>query len=162
SVVPSQAVELCELWRTRQFEYSWLRSAAGRYMDFHEVTDEALIYAARVRGVSLSEAQRATLVAAYSRLTPWPDARAQLVGWKQAGLKLAPLSNYAPAMLTELMANAGFTSLFDTLISTDAAKAFKPEPRAYALGPSTLGLPREAIAFAAFGGWDAAGAKWFG
>jgi 2-haloacid dehalogenase len=52
--------------------------------------------------------------------------------------------------------------LFDEVISTDAAKTFKPDPSAYALGPSVLRLPREQIAFAAFGGWDAAGAKWFG
>jgi len=36
------------------------------------------------------------------------------------------------------------------------------DPRAYALGVSRLGLAREQIAFAAFGGWDAAGARWFG
>ena len=48
------------------------------------------------------------------------------------------------------------------LISTDAAKTFKPDPRAYALGVSALGLKREEIVFSAFGGWDAAGARWFG
>jgi 2-haloacid dehalogenase len=30
------------------------------------------------------------------------------------------------------------------------------------LGVSLFGLPREEIGFAAFGGWDAAGAAWFG
>lgn len=52
--------------------------------------------------------------------------------------------------------------MFDVLISTDRVKTYKPDPRAYALGPALLGLPRERVAFAAFGGWDAAGAKWFG
>ena len=65
-------------------------------------------------------------------------------------------------MLESLMANAGFSDLFTVQISTDAAKTFKPDPIAYALGESRLGLAREEIAFAAFGGWDAAGAKWFG
>ena len=51
---------------------------------------------------------------------------------------------------------------FDTLISTDAVRTFKPDPRAYALGPRRLGLPPEELVFAAFGGWDAAGATWFG
>jgi 2-haloacid dehalogenase len=65
-------------------------------------------------------------------------------------------------MLENLLTNAGLRPLFNALISTDRAKAFKPDPRAYALGPSVLRLPREEIAFAAFGGWDAAGARWFG
>ena len=52
--------------------------------------------------------------------------------------------------------------LFEVRISTDAARTYKPDPRAYALGVEKLELPREHIAFAAFGGWDAAGARWFG
>jgi 2-haloacid dehalogenase len=162
AVVPEQATELCAEWRTRQFEYSWLRGAARQYASFDVVTEEALVYAARARGITLSETDRRTLVSAYSTLDPWPDTRSSLERWKRDGLRLAPLSNYTPPMLEALMARAGLTDLFDELISTHPARAFKPSPEAYALGPSTLGLPRAEIAFAAFGGWDAAGAKWFG
>ena len=162
SVIPEHAAELCETWRTRQFEYSWLRVASDRYTDFRSVTEDALLYAARLQKLELSAAARRTLIDAYSRLEPWPDTRAALSAWKQAGVRLAPLSNYAPQMLADLLANAGLSALFDAQISTDPVRSFKPDPRAYALGPSTLGLQREEIAFAAFGGWDAAGAKWFG
>ena len=41
-------------------------------------------------------------------------------------------------------------------------RTFKPDPRAYQLGIDTLRLPRDQIVFAAFAGWDAAGAKRFG
>src|SRR3954471_988257 len=40
--VPAQAAELCDAWRVRQFEYSWLRVAGARYTDFRAVTEEAL------------------------------------------------------------------------------------------------------------------------
>lgn len=156
------AEELCEAWRARQFQYSWLRAAAGQYRDFRAVTREALDYATRTRDITLSEAASESLVDAYSRLEPWPDTRAALLAWKQAGLRLAPLANYSPRMLAALLDNAGLSELFHAKISTDAAKTFKPDPRAYALGMPALGLEREEIVFAAFGGWDAAGAKWFG
>jgi 2-haloacid dehalogenase len=162
SVVGDRAAALCEAWRVRQFEYSWLRVAAKRYADFQTVTEEALLFAAKANGLVIPEAARRSLVGAYSRLTPWPDAKASLAAWKQAGIRLAPLANYSPSMLQSLIANAGFTELFAAQISTDPAKTFKPDPVAYALGESRLGLAREEIAFAAFGGWDAAGAKWFG
>ena len=81
---------------------------------------------------------------------------------RRAGLRLATLANFTPAMIENLLANAGLRPLFDALISSDRARTFKPDPRAYALGPSVLGLHKEEIAFAAFGGWDAAGARWFG
>jgi 2-haloacid dehalogenase len=162
SIAPGRARELSESWRVRQFEYCWLHAAAGTYRDFHALTDDALMYAARVIGVRLSTDARRTLVGSYERLAPWPDAREALQSMKGAGLRLAPLANFTPTMIENLLANAGLRPLFDVLISTDRAKTFKPDPRAYALGPSVLGLRREEIAYAAFGGWDAAGAKWFG
>jgi 2-haloacid dehalogenase len=159
---PGQATELCDAWRVRQFEYSWLRVVSNQYADFERVTAEALDYAAGARKIELSESARRTLLAACAELEPWPDTRAALEAWKRAGLRLAPLSNYTPRMLAHLLAHAGLTELFDAQLSSDAARTFKPDPRAYALGPAELGLPREQIAFTAFGGWDAAGAKWFG
>lgn len=162
SVAGERAPALCEAWRVRQFEYAPLRVAAGKYVDFRVVTGDALDYAARTHRLRLEPAQREDLIDAYSRLEPWPDARATLLDFRRAGLRLTPLANYSPRMLSQLLAHARFADLFDAQISTDAARTFKPDPRAYALGVSTLGLPREQIVFAAFGGWDAAGAKWFG
>ena len=162
TIAPGRARDLCESWRVRQFEYSWLNTAAGRYRDFHAVTEDALAYAARAHRIELSADARRTLVGSYERLAPWPDSRAALDSMKTAGLRLAPLANFTPAMIQHLLDNAGLRPLFDETISTDRAKTFKPDPRAYALGPSVLKLRREEIAFAAFGGWDAAGAKWFG
>jgi len=163
SLVPAgRAKELCDAWRLRQFEYSWLRAAAGRYADFRVVTEESLAYAARAARISLTADARRTLVQAYERIELWPDAQASLLVMKKAGLRLAPLTNYAPSMVENLLAHAGLRPLFDELISTDRARTFKPDPRAYALGESVLGLRREEIAFAAFGGWDAAGAAWYG
>jgi len=159
---PGRARELCESWRVRLFEYCWLRTAAGSYRDFHALTEDALAYAARAHAIDLSAGATRTLVASFERLAPWPDSRAALESMKAAGLRLAPLANFTSPMIERLLAHAGLRPLFDDVISTDRARTFKPDPRAYALGPRVLGLPREEIAFAAFGGWDAAGARWFG
>lgn len=162
TIVPERAAELCEAWRTRQFQYSWLRATGGQYQDFRAVTLEALLYAERAQQLALSAAQRETLVEAYSRLQPWPDTRATLERFRGDGLRLATLANYSPRMISGLLQHSGLSALFDAQISTDAARTFKPDPRAYALGVSSLGFAREEIAFSAFGGWDAAGARWFG
>jgi 2-haloacid dehalogenase len=65
-------------------------------------------------------------------------------------------------MLDACIASSGLDGIFDERLSTDAARTYKPDPRAYQLGIDALGLPREQILFAAFAGWDAAGAKAFG
>jgi len=161
-VARGRARELLETWRLRQFEYTWLRTAAGLYRNFEEVTGEALTYAARASHIELSADARHKLLIGYERLAPWPDAQEALTALRTAGLRLAPLANFTASTAERLLARAGLRSLFDDVISTDRARTFKPDPRAYALGVTALGLRPSEIAFAAFGGWDAAGAKWFG
>jgi 2-haloacid dehalogenase len=34
TVFPGRGAALNDLWRTRQFEYQWLRALSGRYADF--------------------------------------------------------------------------------------------------------------------------------
>lgn len=65
-------------------------------------------------------------------------------------------------MLQANAENAGLTPFFDALVSTDANHSYKPDRRAYGLGTDRLHLAKRDILFAAFGGWDAAGAKSFG
>ncbi len=160
--VPDGAAELCEAWRSRQFEYAFIRAASARYIDFRAITADALVYASRARGLELSAHARNALVDAYSRLALWPDSLATLTSFREQGLRLAPLANYSRRMLDALLEQAGIGHLFEVRISTELAGTFKPDPRAYALGPALLNLDREEIVFAAFGGWDAAGARWFG
>lgn len=65
-------------------------------------------------------------------------------------------------MLKENADHAGIADLFDDLLSTQANGTYKPDPRAYGLGMERLKLRKEEILFAAFGGWDAYGARSFG
>ena len=65
-------------------------------------------------------------------------------------------------MLRSNAEHAGIAGRFDALVSADAARTYKPDPRAYQLGLDQLQLAKEDVLFAAFGGWDAAGAKAFG
>ena len=67
-----------------------------------------------------------------------------------------------PRILESAIANSGLQGLFDEVISTDRARTFKPDPRAYQLGIDVLRVQREELVFVPSAGWDAAGSKWFG
>ncbi|HYJ08229.1 MAG TPA: haloacid dehalogenase type II [Polyangiaceae bacterium] len=149
-------------WKMKLFEYSWLRAASGQYRDFENLASDALSYSARAHDVVLSDQARAELAGAFTELEPWPDSAAVLEQLRARGLKLAPLANFSPRMIERLLGRAKLLDHFDALISTDRAQSYKPDPRAYALAETTFGLPKKQIAFSAFGGWDAAGADWFG
>src|SRR5262245_17503482 len=47
---PGRGESLLLAWRTRQFEYTWLRTLGGRYVDFWQTTQDALLYAASSMG----------------------------------------------------------------------------------------------------------------
>ncbi len=162
TLFPNQGAELGNTWRTRQFEYAWLRTLGGRYIDFWQVTEQALVFAAKLLKLELSADKRQALMGAYLELDAYPDVHPALQLLKTAGLRLAFLSNMTPNMLDAAVRNAGLEATFEHRLSTDAVQACKPDPRAYRMGIDAFGLAREEILFAAFGGWDAAGAKGFG
>jgi len=159
---PGRGSALSEEWRARQFEYAWLRIAAHHYADFWQITHDALVFAANKLQLELTADKREALMNAYLKLTVWPEVPAALNRIKALGLQMAFLSNFTQRMLDANIKYAGLEKLFDHVISTDQVRTYKPDPLAYQLGIDVLGLKREEIMFAAFAGWDAAGAKLFG
>ena len=161
-LVPGRGAELMAAWRTRQFEYTWLRTLSGTYRDFLAVTKDALVFAARSLKLDLPPEARDRLVNAHLALKAWPDAKEALTGLRAAGVRMAFLSNFTAAMLDAGVRNSGLEGFFAPHLTTDRVRAFKPDPRAYCMGTEAFGLPASEILFAAFAGWDAAGAKAFG
>lgn len=159
---PGRGAVLSKAWRTRQFEYTWLRTVAGHYSDFWQVTEDALIFAAKESKIDLDSQRRTRLMNGYLNLKTWPDAPDALKSLKAAGVRLVFLSNFSKRMLEAGIKNSGLDGIFEQLLTTDEIKQFKPAARAYQMAEDALGLKRETIAFAAFAGWDASGAKWFG
>ena len=161
-IVPGKGKELAAAWRTRLFEYTWLRTLNRAYVDFRQVSDDALKFVFKAANIELKPDIRETLLDAFLHLKPYPDSVSALKAMRQAGIRLAYVSDLTLELLKGITANAGATDLFEHFLSTDAVQAYKPDPRAYQMAEMAFGLPRETIVFAAFGGWDAAGAKSFG
>lgn len=150
------------LWRTRIFEYTWLLTSAGRYKDFWACIDDALVYTANHLNIKLTRHQHEQLMQSFLNLKAWPDVLPALKQFKAAGIQLGFLSNMTSHMLTSNIQHAGLAGLFDHVISTDEARTFKPDQRAYQLGPDAFGVKPDEMVFVAFASWDAIGAKWFG
>ena len=159
---PGRGAALSEAWRTRLFEYTWLRTLGQHYADFRQVTEESLVFAAKASKIELADDQRKALMQIWLSLKAWPDVAPALNELKAAGIRMAFLSNLTDAIMDAAVKNSALQGLLEPHLSTDRVKVFKPDPRAYQMGVDAFGLKKEEIAFAAFAGWDAAGAKWFG
>lgn len=161
-VFPGKGLDITKAWRTKQFEYGFLRSITNDHEDFFKVTEDALVYTLEAMKLEVTEKQKTDLLNAYLTLKPWPDAEDGLKTLKEAGIKIITIANFSEVMLKANADNAGLTPYFDELLSTEVNKTYKPNSAAYALGMEHLGLKKEEIVFAAFGGWDVYGAKSFG
>ena len=157
---PGQGAELSKLWRTKQLEYTWLRSLAGRYEDFWSVTESALTFACHCLSLECPPETRQGLMESYLRLETFPEVQATLR--KLSQYKLAILSNGSPEMLAAAVKYAGLRGVFSHVISADEVKIYKSSPRVYGLVSQHLGVPDSAIAFVSSNFWDIAGAKSFG
>jgi 2-haloacid dehalogenase len=162
TLFPGRGAEITNAWRTRQFEYTWLRTLTGNYAGFWQVTAEALSFTAKLLDLDLTHEKQDQLMEGFLRLKAWPDVLPTLTALKAAGIRMALLSDFSAEMLDANVRGAGLEGLFGDHLSTDRVQAFKPDPRAYRMAMESFKLKREEIAFAAFGGWDAAGAKRFG
>lgn len=149
------------LWRTKQIEYTWLRSLMGAYADFREVTRNALDFAMdtfRVDDPALAD----RLMTLYDRLDAYPEVPEVLRSLRSAGKNTAILSNGSPGMLHSAVGAAGITELLDDVLSVDTLQVYKPDPRVYALATGRFGVQPHEVAFFSSNAWDAAGAAQFG
>jgi 2-haloacid dehalogenase len=156
-----QRAALTSIWRDKQLQYTWLRTLQGRYVDFWQVTGDALDFALDSLGLQNS-VLRDRLMDLYRVLAAFPEVPDLLRTLKQSGFKTAILSNGTAAMLDSAVAGAGLGALFDAVLSADAVGAFKTHPKVYQYALDQLGVPASAVAFQSCNAWDAHGAADFG
>jgi 2-haloacid dehalogenase len=153
--------ELSALWRSRQLNYSWLRSLSGSYKPFWEITEDALDYAMASLGLDNKD-MRTDLLSLYRTLDAYSEVPAMLDALDKAGLPAAVLSNGNYDMLAHAFSAAGLSSRLAGLLSVEDVGVFKPAPEVYELGCKYFDAEPSEILFVSSNGWDAAAAGLFG
>ena len=161
-IFPWKGKEIAEIWRVKQFEYTWLREAAGQYKNFQQITEDALLFATRKAQVVLTGTDKEKLLNSYLSLGIWPDVLPVLDSLRNSGVRLGFLSNMTDNMLNSCVQHNKLSNFFEKVLSTDQLKTYKPSRRSYEMATKAFQLTKPEILFVAFAGWDAAGAKWFG
>jgi len=156
-----QAQAVSTMWRTKQLEYTWLRSLMQRYVDFWKVTQDALDYTLDSQGID-DKSLRNDLLSAYHELSCYPEVTETLSKIKKMGLGTAILSNGSPEMLKVGVSNSNLEKVMDSIISVDTIEIFKPSPTVYKLAIDQLGCNPEEILFFSSNAWDVSGAATFG
>ena len=161
AAVGPDADRLSELWRTKQLEYSWTLTLAGRYEKFWTLTERALDFAL-ARFPAVDRALKPRLMDAYLTLDAFADASATLRALKARGRKTAILSNGSPDMLAAAVAGAALGDALDAVLSVDPVRMYKPRPDVYRLVTDHFAVTPGDVVFVSSNRWDVMGATAFG
>jgi 2-haloacid dehalogenase len=136
---------------------------AGRrnWLRVDRIYREALDKLVEVNGLSdrLDGAEREELNNVWTRLDPWPDAIEGLARLRRRYLT-STLSNAGMASVVALVKNANLP--FDTVLTAELARSYKPAPAVYQLAVDYLGYPPDQILMVACHKYDLKAARAFG
>jgi len=159
--VGEKSEELSTIWRQKQIQYTWLRSMMDEYVDFWQITGDALDYAMSAISVKNDKLQN-RLMQLYKKLELFPEVSNVLNNVKNGNISTAVLSNGTQEMLFNVIEHSNLSHLIDVVISADEVGVYKPHPKVYQLAVNSLGVNPEEICFMSSNAWDAHGAKSFG
>lgn len=132
--------------------------ATGSYVDFGTIGRAALDMTAERLGVDLSDEDRKRILGTVRELPPYPEVRGALERLRDAGLRLATLTNSTKQTAEAQVTNAGLRDLFEQILSADEVKRLKPAPEPYRMAAERFGLAVAQIRLVAAHSWDIAGA----
>ena len=153
--------QLASLWRLRQVEYTWLRNSMDEYIDFWQITSDALDYAMETLGIENNEL-REQLLNLYLKLEAYPEVKVLLTKLKQRGLKTGILSNGSMKMLNSAVDNANIREYLDEILSVEECEIYKPSSKVYDLVKIKMQINKENVLFFSSNAWDMHAASNYG
>ena len=145
-------------WFQQMLQSALVSTVTGAYRDFTQIGRAALEMTAQRRGVSLSQADQQRILGTVRQLPAHPDVSEALRRLKDAGFRLAALTNSTAEVAEAQLSQAGLRDFFEQALSADMAKRLKPAREAYLLAAERLGVEPGGVRLIAAHAWDVTGA----
>jgi 2-haloacid dehalogenase len=145
-------------WFMQMLQLAMAASLAHTYEHFGVQADTALEMTARHYKVSMLGEEKNLILGTLRKLRPYPEVARALLRLREAGLRLAALTN-SPAQTAETrLIYAGLRDYFEQVISADEIQCFKPAPEVYHLAAKRMGVEPGQVRLVAAHDWDVTGA----
>lgn len=145
-------------WFGQMIQSAFVSTITGAYSDFGAIGGAALGMVAERHGAELSEEDRNSILTTVPQLPPHPEVREALERLREAGLRLATLTNSTQRVAENQMKNSGLGEHFEQILSADAVRRLKPAAEPYRMAAEKLGVEVGDIRLVAAHAWDVAGA----
>lgn len=152
------AASVRQAWFSQMIQSALVSLVTDAYADFGAIGRAALDMTAARQGVTLTDDDRQQLLGGIRSLPPHPEVAASLARLRDAGLRLAALTNSTAQVANAQLSNAGLAEYFEQILSADAVQRLKPAAEPYRMAAARLGVDIGQIRMVAAHAWDVAGA----
>jgi 2-haloacid dehalogenase len=145
-------------WFAQMLQLAFVGAITGEYVDFTTAQHAALVLLAGRVGVELPERAAEDIVGGMRALPVYPEVPGALTRLREAGFRLAALTNSPLDVARAQLDHAGLSDRFDAILSADEVRALKPRREPYELVARTFEVPLADVRLVAAHAWDVAGA----
>jgi 2-haloacid dehalogenase len=150
------------LWFTTMLQYSLVMTVGERYAPLPDIGVAVLKMLAKNREVVLGDEDAKKAISPMLSLPPHPDVRPALDRLRQAGFRLATLTNSSASGVKAQLEHAGLADCFEKQLSVESTGKYKPHLSVYRWAAEEMHAEPDHCMLIAAHGWDVAGAKWAG
>lgn len=151
-------VDVLSQWFAQLLQIAFVVTMTDSYRDFGNCARHALDVVAQKHGQTLAEENQQAILSGIVHLPPHPEVGRSLARLRDAGFRLATLTNSAPKVLEAQLQNSGLAGYFERMLSVDSVGKFKPDPATYHMAASELNVPVNQLRLIAAHNWDTTGA----
>jgi 2-haloacid dehalogenase len=145
-------------WFAQLLQSALVATVTGAYSDFGQVGGAALEMVAEREGLDLSNEDKEKILGGVRELPPHPEVAESLDLLRDAGLRLATLTNSTRQVAEAQIENSGLRDYFEQILSADDVKRLKPAPEPYRMAAESLDVEVGEVRLVAAHAWDVAGA----
>jgi 2-haloacid dehalogenase len=146
------------MWFNQMLQSAFVGTMTDAYATFGEAAGAALKMTEERSGVEISDEDRREILGGLRELPPHPEVPDSLDRLRNAGFRLATLTNSTQEVAEAQVENAGLVGRFEQILSADTAKRLKPAPAPYRMAARALEIPERGMRLVAAHAWDVAGA----
>ena len=145
-------------WFNQMIQSALVATVTGAYSQFGAIGMAALEMTAQQAGVELADADREAILGQIRTLPAHPEVPGALGRLRQAGLRLAALTNSTEQVARAQLEHAGLIDAFELVLSADTVRRLKPAPEPYRMAAERAGVAIGEVRLIAAHAWDVAGA----
>lgn len=147
-----------QAWFNQLIQSALVATVTAAYSQFGAIGAAALEMTAEQAGVQLGDQDRQAILGQMRQLPAHPEVPGALGRLRDAGLRLAALTNSTEQVARAQLEHAGLTDMFELVLSADAVRRLKPAPEPYRMAAERAGVAVGEVRLIAAHAWDVAGA----